>query len=412
MEKILENINLKNIDKSNWESHSFEKIASSISERVEPTQTDLEIYVGLEHLDPEDIHIRRFGKREDVSGTKLRCYPGDVIFGRRRAYQRKAAVVNFDGFCSAHSLVLRPNPKVIDPQLFPFFLHSDQFMHRAVDISVGSLSPTINWGTLKKEKFILPPKDQQARLASLLWAMDEVMERVLILSQKLKQSYDTASFKYILGRERLTESNNPKLINSDLGLLPIDWNLVRFKEVADLIHGYQFREHDFTKTGIPIVKIGEIGKEGNLNLSNCTFIDRIRLDEFENRILKNGDILMALTGATLGKICRVSDLSEPVLQNYRVGKFEPHSSLLDKSYLFHFLSSPMGLTQILGKIHQAAQGNIGKSDIEELKIPLPPLEEQRLIGKRLDLILEKKGAIEKKMFISKALQKSLINQIF
>jgi type I restriction enzyme, S subunit len=176
--KTLESyIDIKNLDKSEWKVYKFEKIAKSIGERVEPTNTDLEIYVGLEHLDSDSIHIKRYGKKDDVSGTKLRCYPGDVIFGRRRAYQRKAAIVEFDGFCSAHSLVLRPNPDVIDPRLFPFFLHSDTFMHRAIDISVGSLSPTINWGTLKNEEFLLPPKDQQARLAELLWAADEVVEK-------------------------------------------------------------------------------------------------------------------------------------------------------------------------------------------------------------------------------------------
>ena len=147
-------LSLNNLDKSTWQRLPFGEIAQSIGERVDPTSTDLETYVGLEHIDPESLHIKRFGKREDVSGQKLRCYPGDVIFGRRRAYQRKAAICEFDGFCSAHSLVLRAIPKVIDPKLFPFFLHSDQFMHRAVDISVGGLSPTINWTKLKKEEFL------------------------------------------------------------------------------------------------------------------------------------------------------------------------------------------------------------------------------------------------------------------
>lgn len=188
---------LENLDKSTWRKFRFDEIAQSIGERVEPTTTDLEIYVGLDHIDSESIHIKRFGKREDVSGTKLRCYPGDVIFGRRRAYQRKAAICKFDGFCSAHSLVLRARPDVIDPKLFPFFLHSDTFMHRAVDISVGSLSPTINWGTLKKQEFLLPPKNQQAKLAELLWAADGTVENVsslasraeLIVESKLKELF-------------------------------------------------------------------------------------------------------------------------------------------------------------------------------------------------------------------------------
>ena len=154
----MQNMDLKNIDKSNWETYRFEEIAQKITKNVNPAKTDLEVYVGLEHIDAESIHIKRFGVPSDVKGGKLRCYPGDVIFGKRRAYQRKAAVVEFDGICSAHAFVFRANAEVIEPELFPFFLHSDQFMHRMVDISVGGLSPTINWGDLKGQEFLLPPQ--------------------------------------------------------------------------------------------------------------------------------------------------------------------------------------------------------------------------------------------------------------
>jgi type I restriction enzyme S subunit len=177
MKAVLEKIDLNNLDKSTWESFRFEEITNRVAETVDPNITDLKTYVGLEHIDAENIHIKRFGTPDDVSGGKLKCYPGDVIFGKRRAYQRKAAIVDIEGICSAHAFVFRANPKVIDPKLFPFFLHSDQFMHRAVDISVGGLSPTINWSDLKGQEFLLPPKAEQARLAELLWALDEVIEQ-------------------------------------------------------------------------------------------------------------------------------------------------------------------------------------------------------------------------------------------
>jgi len=161
-------IDLNNLDKSDWKTYRFDEIAKNISERVDPNNTDLTVYIGLEHLDSGSIHIKRHGSPGDVNGQKLKFYKGDVIFGRRRAYQRKAGIATTDGFCSAHSLVLRANPDVILPELFPFFLHSDLFMDRAVDISVGSLSPTINWGTLKHQEFLVPPRELQKSFAELL----------------------------------------------------------------------------------------------------------------------------------------------------------------------------------------------------------------------------------------------------
>ena len=99
-----------------------------------------------------------------------------MIFGRRRAYQRKLAVAEFDGICSAHAMVVRARPEVVLPEFLPFLMMSDRFMNRAVEISVGSLSPTINWTTLKLEEFDLPPLDQQRRIAEILWAVNDALE--------------------------------------------------------------------------------------------------------------------------------------------------------------------------------------------------------------------------------------------
>jgi restriction endonuclease S subunit len=157
----------------------FEDIAESVAVRVSPSKTDSDVYVGLEHLDPKTIHLRTWGHPSDVEGDKLKFKKGDVIFGRRRAYQRKLAVAEFDGICSAHAMVVRAKPKMILPEFLPFFLLSDMFMERAIEISVGSLSPTINWKTLKEQEFLLPPVEKQKRLAEILWAADDSAEKCL-----------------------------------------------------------------------------------------------------------------------------------------------------------------------------------------------------------------------------------------
>jgi restriction endonuclease S subunit len=151
----------------------FDEIALSIADRVDdPTSAGVTKYVGLEHLDPDSIEITRWGTPEDVSATKLRFYPGDVIYGRRRAYQKKLGVARFEGICSAHALVLRARSESCLPGFLPYFLHSDQFHNRALEISVGSLSPTINWSTLKLQVFKLPSLDEQERILELLSAVD------------------------------------------------------------------------------------------------------------------------------------------------------------------------------------------------------------------------------------------------
>jgi hypothetical protein len=105
----------------------FDQIAENLTVRVEPGDTDLERYVGLEHLDPESLKLRRWGTPSDVIGQKLRFWKGDIIYGKRRAYQRKLAVADFEGICSAHAMVLRAKADVCLPEFLPFFMQSKIF---------------------------------------------------------------------------------------------------------------------------------------------------------------------------------------------------------------------------------------------------------------------------------------------
>ncbi|WPL19599.1 EcoKI restriction-modification system protein HsdS [Thiorhodovibrio winogradskyi] len=175
--------------KPGWRRWRFEQMAANVNERIDdPSEAGVDYYVGLEHLDSDSLKIRRWGSPEDVSATKLLFEPGDIIFGRRRAYQRKLGVAEWRGIASAHSLVLRAKPEVVLPEFLPFFMQSDLFMDRAQRISVGSLSPTINWKTLAKEEFALPPLEEQWRIIKLLSFSTRSVEAAIELTEKAKMA--------------------------------------------------------------------------------------------------------------------------------------------------------------------------------------------------------------------------------
>ena len=121
-------------------NYRFDKIAFNSTAKKTPTESDKEHYIGLEHIDSECLEITRWGSNVAPIGEKLIMKKGDVLFGKRRAYQRKLAIAPFDGIFSAHGMVLRPNEEVVDKKYFPFFMSSDLFMERAVQISVGGLA--------------------------------------------------------------------------------------------------------------------------------------------------------------------------------------------------------------------------------------------------------------------------------
>ena len=127
--------------------------------------------VGLEHLVPEEVTLTAWDESSDNTFTKM-FRKGNVLFGRRRAYLKKAAVAPFDGICSGDITVIEAIPDRILPELLPFIIQNDELFDFAVGKSAGSLSPRVKWEHLKNYEFELPDMGKQHELAELLWAMD------------------------------------------------------------------------------------------------------------------------------------------------------------------------------------------------------------------------------------------------
>ena len=148
--------------------YRFDQIAENSTAKKKPEESDRNRYVGLEHLDPGTLEVTRWGAEVTPKGDKLLMKKGDILFGRRRAYQKKVGIAPFDGIFSAHGMVLRPKADVVDPMFFPFFISSDIFLDEAIRVSVGSLSPTANWKDLRTLEFDLPSPGKQRELAGIL----------------------------------------------------------------------------------------------------------------------------------------------------------------------------------------------------------------------------------------------------
>ena len=400
METRTQKIDLKNLDKSTWETFRFDEIAQKISKTVKPEEAGVDIYVGLEHINKEDIHIRRKGVPSDVNGGKLRCYPGDIIFGKRRAYQRKAAIVDFEGICSAHAFVLRANPEIIDPQLFPFFLHSDAFMHRMVDISVGGLSPTINWGDLKHQEFLLPPKNQQTQLAKLLWAMDEVIEK----GNTNLNRYEVFNERYLIDS-----------ISGGLSSNFSSWKEFVFGSLGDSFGGLTGKTKKDFGEGKPFVNYMNVFSNSKVDPNQ---VDLVRINEGEKQnSIKYGDILITGSSETPHELGLSSvvldDLQEYYLNSFCFG-FRLHDFKTLHPEYARFLMRGEGVRKFMFKHAQGStRFNLSKTTVKgKLKFRLPKIEEQLKIAKTLSDMEDRVNLFESKMLNSKALQKSLINQVF
>jgi type I restriction enzyme S subunit len=358
--------------RSGWKIWRFGQMATNVNVRIDnPSESGMEHYVGLEHLDADSLKIRRWGSPSDVEATKLMFKKGDIIFGRRRAYQRKLGVAEFDGICSAHAMVLRAKPDVVLPAFLPFFMQSELFMTRAVQISVGSLSPTINWKTMAVQEFVLPPIANQRQIVELLQGLDEVYENArsaIEASETLKFSLTEDVFPVSEARSNLNNSDGY-----------VGRPLLKLGELAALQVGFPFKSAEYSAAGDRLLRGSNVGVNRLVWNSDITcFWPRERRNEVLDYVLSSGDLVIAMDRPFISegfKIARITNSDVPALLLQRVGRFRL-TGRITPEYLWAFLHSASFKWQLQRMQKGTDLPHISRFDIEGTLIPLVSLDEQ------------------------------------
>lgn len=162
--------------KAGWTRVAFGDVVRQVKDRVDPEESGLARYVAGEHMDTDDLRIRRWGTIGDGylgPAFHMRFQPGQVLYGSRRTYLRKVAVADFEGITANTTFVLMPkDPAVLLPALLPFVMQTEPFHEHAIKQSKGSVNPYINFSDLTWFEFPLPPIDEQRRIAGALTAIE------------------------------------------------------------------------------------------------------------------------------------------------------------------------------------------------------------------------------------------------
>ena len=321
--------------------------------------------VGLEHLIPEEITLTAWDEGSENTFTKM-FRKGNVLFGRRRAYLKKAAVAPFDGICSGDITVIEAKPDRILPELLPFIIQNDALFDFAVGKSAGSLSPRVKWEHLKNYEFELPDMNKQSELATLLWAMDET-----------KKSYQ----KLIAATDELVKSQFIEMFGDVKEHIKLP--LVEFGSLINIgpQNGlYKSSKHyRLDQSGTPIVRVdsfydGRITDYSTLKRLECS------QEEISTYSLKNEDLVFNRVNGSVenvGKCALISDLREETVFESNIMRVRVDTSKVDIKFLFTYLCSDTVRTQIKEKARVANQASVNQTDIRSILIPLPNIELQR-----------------------------------
>lgn len=312
-------------------------------------------------------------------------------------------------------LGLFPNSKIESRYLEYYLKYIQDFVNI---LSSSNTQENLNLDKVKNIGIILPPLSEQNQIVQFLEEKTELIDK--LISTKERKINLLKEQRTSLINQVVTKGLNPNVKMKDSGVewideIPEHWISLGFTKIIKIRHGYQFREYDFTDDGIKIIKITQLDKEGYLNLDNCSFIDKNRLDEFERILIKENDVLMCLTGGTIGKIIKVGKVDEPLVQNYRVGHFSPLNNNIINDYVFWFMSSSLTTSQMFSEIRETGQPNIGMEDFGKMRLILPPVSEQIEIVRHLEFKTKEIDDLvqleQKKFDLLKEYRQSLISDV-
>jgi len=408
------NIEDFSIDKSNWTKVKFGDVAYEPKETVkDPVAQGIKHVIGLEHIDSEDIHLRRSASIEDGTTFTKRFSKGDVLFGRRRAYLKKAARAEFEGICSGDIIVFRAREDHLLPDLLPFLVNNDKFFDYAVTHSAGGLSPRVKFKDLANYEFLLPPKDQQIKIAELLCTINNVIEREVCIKESLSTSLQSFR-KHLIENGVESKTGNSKKIK--FGAVCKNWQLLKLSHFATLVGGSAFKSSRFQESGsYQVLRIGNLTSEGfNYNKSPVYINDLTSNDE--KVLIPKDALVLSLTGSN-GKrdygFPALMDVDNVYLLNQRLVMIIPDKETMLPEFLF--LLTEMEIFKawfFLNATGSANQENVSIEDVANIPLPVPPIEQQIKILGCIGKLRHGIQAADRKIGTSKGLKKDLINRVF
>ena len=371
------------IDKTNWKKVRLGDVATEYSKRIDnPSKSKFDRFVGSSNIGQWDFRIQSWDSTDSVTSAMKLFEPNDYLLVRRSLYasdfRERAPRATFGGVCSGDILTIKENPEMVSDGFLIGILNCPSLWKYVVANASGSITRRIKWKDLANYEFLLPPKDQQAQLAELLWAMDEVIERErevfkqldYLFKSKAKFISDnhihTGEYKKVkeicLIKDNLRKPINSSERDSMKGEIPY----YGANGLVDYLNHYIFDED--------LVLLAEDG--GNFN-------------EFYSK-----EIAYKISGKSWvnnhAHVLSVENSSIPIDWIYY--------SLVHKNILKYII----GTTRL----------KLNKSELENILIWIPDGSKMEKLSMEMKVTEVVRKQADSKVMNSKALKKSLINQIF
>lgn len=382
-------------NKAGWTRVAFGDVVRKVSDKVDPWESGLERYVAGDHMDTDDLRIRRWGLiGDDYLGPAfhMRFKPGHVLYGSRRTYLRKVALADFEGITANTTYVLETkDPNVLMPELLPFIMQTEAFHAHSIGRSKGSVNPYVNFSDIECFEFSLPPIQEQARLI-------EALSSSRALAETLEDALETSARLHAAFVLQMVEQLRNSAENVAIG------------EIAEVQYGLtvnRVRRHKGSTK--PYLRVANV-QRGRFDFDEIKEIGV--LDGDENFTLRSGDVLVVEGHANRQEIGRAAmwqgEIADMMHQNHLIRVRT--GSRAEPRFTCELINSPVGQEYFQSRAKSSSGLNtINSTVVREFQLPLPSIEAQRQELAKLDQISAGAENIKERLLNARKLFKMLLN---
>ena len=271
---------------------------------------------------------------------------------------------------STEYIVIRGRKEISDNDFVYYLSHFPDFKNAAIKSMVGTSGrQRAQVDVLENLTMNLPSLAEQRQIASILSSLDDKIENNRRINANLEAQAQALFKSWFVDFEPFKDQ---PFVESELGMIPEGWRVGEIGDYCNIRSGFAFKSSWWSDNGIKVIKIKNITEDGRIDISDCSFVSKehaMLAKEFQTKV---GDLLIAMTGATIGKFC-IIPTDTPMCVNQRVGKFFLGDKPLEKlPFIYYNLKRPNIFEEIVRKGQGSAQPNISGKDIESIKLVFPP----------------------------------------
>ena len=375
-------------------------VVEHIKEKVDKDTTDLDYYVGGEHIDCREIIVQRKGNIQGSTigpAFHMRFRKGDVLLMSRNPHLCKASMVDFDGICSDVSYVCRTkNNNILLQSLVPFIMQTTEFWQFAEENKRGGLPFFLNWKDFARFEFNLIPIERQKELSNVLWAI----ERVKVAYRELITRTDE------LVKSQFIEMFGDPIIN------PKRWPSKGLLEMGSCKNGMNFKSGD---SGVEVYCLGVADFQDRSEIRDMSILSKISLTQMprDEEMLQDGDIVFVRSNGNkmlVGRSVIVFPGDIPTTYSGFCIRYRKSTNDVNTTYLLQMLKADSTRQKMTGR--GANIQNLNQQILSNIDVPLPSRELQKAFEDFMKQSDKSKFAAQQTLNELTNAQKALMKKIF